>query len=242
MIKKLSIGLFVVAIASGAFFYYYWRQVTKLPEWYVDQAPTHQQTINLQDQAAIQTTKQELVNKIETDIQQQLASQSRDGLSKGQVEVKLNQQELNDLLVTSIAEKPGSSKLLAAAKGINTTIEDGKIESGVVVNTSEIPVETLGTSERTVLQKVLTTFPSLENRDVYIGIEGQPKLENGQLQFDDNTKIKVGNLSLTLAELSQRLGVPQEKIERQLALKLEGFDIRDLELVDNQVVVKGAVN
>lgn len=242
MLKKFGIAVFLTAIASGAIFYYYWLQLTKLPEWYVEQTPTHYQAINLQDPQAIKTTKQELIEKIETDIQQQLALNPRGELGKREVEVKLNEQELNDLLVTSIAEKPGSNKLLTAAKGINTTITDGKIESGVIVNTSEIPRESLGAQERTLLKKVITTFPSLENRDVYIGISGQPKLANGKLQLDDNTQIKVGNLSLTLPELAQRLGVPPEKIEQELALKLHNFDIRDLELVDNQVIVKGSVN
>ncbi len=47
-----------------------------------------------------------------------------------------------------------------------------------------------------------------------------------------------------IAELSQRLGIPQEKIEQRLRLELElgRLKINDIEIKENNASLKGSVN
>jgi hypothetical protein len=51
-------------------------------------------------------------------------------------------------------------------------------------------------------------------------------------------------LSLSLAELSQRLGIPQEQLEQKLSLSLQlgRLKVNDMTLADDKVLVKGSVD
>jgi hypothetical protein len=43
------------------------------------------------------------------------------------------------LVVSSVAENTPNSKVLETTKGFNTTIKDGNLESGAVINVSRFP-------------------------------------------------------------------------------------------------------
>lgn len=138
-----------------------------------------------------------------------------------------------------------SADILAeAVKAVKTNIKDGKIESGAVVNISEIPTAHLRKEETAALTRVVKAFPTLNNREIYIGIEGKPTIENGELKFDENTKLKVGNLSFTQAELSKKLGIPESQIRQvsNIELQLGKLKVNDIELTDDKALLKGSVN
>ncbi|MBD1899054.1 hypothetical protein NDI44_07605 [Trichocoleus sp. DQ-A3] len=270
---KKSIFLFLLlALGSFSVVYYYWKQATQLPEWYVTKEKTTNpqvRQINFRNEAEVQTVKDRLQRNVDAKIENSIgASQGlptklgrRDGgdektaidkitenpqaeLGTQNIEIDLSEHEVNDLVISTIAKDKNTSKLLASTKGLNTTIKNGQVESGVVFNVSEVPKEELNQQEKELLEKVIKTFPFLEEKEVYIGVEGKPRVENGQLKLEEQTKIKVGNLSFTTAELSQRLGIPQEKIEQRLKLELElgRLKINDIEIKENNASLKGSVN
>ncbi|MBD2741148.1 hypothetical protein [Coleofasciculus sp. FACHB-1120] len=272
---KKSIFLFsLLAFGSFAVVYYYWKQATQLPEWYISKEKTttaQAAQIDFRNEAEVKTVKARLQRnvdaKIENSIEARQGLQSelsrRDGggdekaetnrisnnnpqaeLGNQNIEIDLSEKEVNDLVISTIAKDENSSKFLASTKALNTTIKNGQLESGVVFNVSEVPKEELNQQEKQLLEKVVKTFPFLEEKEVYIGVEGKPKVEDGQLKLDGQTKIKVGNLSFTTAELSQRLGIPQEKIEQRLKLELElgRLKINDIEIKENNASIKGSVN
>jgi len=231
------VGVISLLITTGiiAGLYYYWRQATALPNWYTKQA----NMINISNtgsQLEVQQTTEKLEAKI-TAINQQLAN-SKD------VEIQLNENELNNLLALEIAEKSNKARLAKAVKAVKTDIVDGKLKSGAIVNISEIPTTQLGRSEAAALTKVIKSFPTLEDRQVYIGVEGNPILKNGQLVFDENSKIKIGNLSFTQAELSEELGIPESKIKQytKLQLQVDKLKVNDIKLTDDKALLKGSVN
>lgn len=208
--KKIGIILLVLIAAPLSIAYYYWQQATKLPDWY-----TADKTIAPQksDGAELEIeVPQEMLEK-KTPTGTQVSSGKR-------VEVKLDEKKLNDLLISQISQNVANGELSRAVKGSNTTIQNGKVESGAILNISEIPVDRLEANEKAALKKAIKTFPTLKNKEVYVGIEGKPKAENGQLAFDDNTNIKLGNLSFTVLELSNKLGVPKERVEKAINLDL----------------------
>jgi hypothetical protein len=102
----------------------------------------------------------------------------------------------------------------------------------------------MGKSEVPELTKVIKAFPILEDREVYISIEGRPILKNGQLRFDENSNIKVGNLSFTQAELSEKIGIPESKINQftKLQFQVDKLKVNDIKLIDDKALLKGTVN
>ncbi|UBF27686.1 hypothetical protein K9N68_07150 [Kovacikia minuta CCNUW1] len=137
--------------------------------------------------------------------------------------------------------KTESQTLAKAIKGVNTTVQDGKIESGAVVNLGSVPIDQLSSNERSFVTKLIETFPVLGDRNVYIGIEGKPSVVNGQVMLNDNTRIKIGDLSFSPAELSQRLGIPEDQIRQRIHLEVQlgRLKVSDIQLEGDRAVVRG---
>ncbi|MBD2019981.1 hypothetical protein H6F43_07245 [Leptolyngbya sp. FACHB-36] len=262
MQRILIVVLLIVGGASAGLFYA-WRQATQLPSWYAEQSTT-------QPIAAEPSPLNNAPNDTPNDVaiapspsnrsqtpaspqavqspQQQLEARVAEGLQKTSdrknVTVQLGQRDLNHLLGAEIARKAKDSGFGSAVKGVNTTIQNGKIESGAVVNLAEIPLEQLPSSERDTLSKLVQSFPNLGNQQFYIGVEGKPIVKNGQVQWDDNTRVKLGNLSLTTAEIAERFGVPEAEVRRQIEMRLRlgELKVNDIEVVGDQAIIQGAAD
>ncbi|MEL6880883.1 MAG: hypothetical protein AAFP09_10180 [Cyanobacteria bacterium J06607_10] len=155
-------------------------------------------------------------------------------------EVAISESELNDLMTAAIESQPSLVPVLEASKGVTTTIEDGRIESGLVMNISEIPSGMLPAEAEEALEEMRTTFPFLANRDVYIGIEGSPKVVDGAMSLDD-TNVRFGQLKLPIGSVAGQLGVSQEVIEAEIAAVLEaqGLTPEDIQVYDGEIVITG---
>ena len=171
-----------------------------------------------------------------------LTSTEHETSNKKNVEVELNNQEVNELMMKTISEHTSYSPV-TRVPSLHTTIKDGVLESGTVVNLAKISSNQLAAKETEALGKIIKSFPFLGNKQIYVGISGNPQIENGQLKWDNNTQIKLGNLSLSLAELSQQLGIPQEKLEQKLnlSLPLGRLKVNDMEVIDDKVLLRGSV-
>ncbi|MGD2184318.1 hypothetical protein [Lusitaniella coriacea] len=231
MLKKISWVLLILTLGSFATLYYYWRQLTRVPEWY------SAQTI---ESIEIPQTEAQPINfsNIHSEVRQKIAQSPKNS----ELELQLNAQQINELVVSSIAENPKGRELLKAAKGINTTINEDNVEIGMIVNTTELQASPFGSKEKVALNKILQDIPTLQNRDIYIGIESLPQVEGGRLQVDPNTQIKVGNLSFSIAEISQKLGVSPEKIIEKVNQNLDNLTVNDLTLEEDTVRITGSVN
>jgi hypothetical protein len=237
----------VVGTASGV--YYFWRQLTQLPEWYT-KGETSPKTY-----AQIQKSADAVEKRIEAKV---LASPQSVQVSpntiaapnalpdqpsqeNSSVQVALNSQELNDLLVTKITEKSGGQPLPNSVKGFHTVVKDDKLKTGAVVDVKELKDSGLGSKQQALLTEITQKIP-MNDRKVYIGVEGKPEMQNGKLRFDQNAKIQIGNMSFTIAEVASRLGVPPEKVQDQLNLemKLRGLDIKDIDFRDGNAILRGA--
>ena len=244
--KKLFFMLLLLFFGGFALLSYYWRQLTQLPTWYTPSAPSVNLNFELQDQGPAKDAKDALIGRIETEMVQQSAVEYSnppenppENLPENlPVEVELTAEEFNTL----VAAEPTAREILQFAKGFNTTIDDGALESGIVINLTDVSTENLDPQRQEILQQVIQTFPGLENRDVYIGIEGQPKIEDGQLQWDQNTQIKVGDLSLSLEAAAQQLGLSLEGLQQLISLELGSLNISDIELTEQGFLIRGVVD
>ncbi|MBD2040027.1 hypothetical protein [Microcoleus sp. FACHB-672] len=264
--KKVSLIILSLSIGVVGIVYYQWQQFTNLPEWYTQQAQASPNLINFKNPEEVKEAKTQLEGKIDAylvskESQPVLEEPKNDSPFNTQpivgsanaaagktfdpdsVAINLDATEFNTLVVSNLVENARSSPLLESAEGFKTTIKNGAIEAGVVLNISQIPTDQLAAGERTAFNKAIQTFPFMENRQVYLALEGKPSLEQGTLKFDDNTKVKVGNLSMTLSELSQKLGIPQEQLNQKINLELSlgRLKINDIKFEGDRALIRGAV-
>lgn len=232
--KRLLIAVSLAVAGIGAVAFYYWQQATQLPAWYTSNQlnPSTQPSQTVAPIAEPPTTDTQSLN---TSNRPQLSSQpsaiatqpakkantQSQGASKPPTKTQLHQTELARLFTNEIERKADRKKLGAALKGANTTMQNGNVQSGAVVNFKDISPEQLPPDERAFFTKLVSAFPALGQQSFYIGIEGKPTMKNGQAQLNDDVRIKLGNLSFTPAQLSERLGVPEEQIRQQIQLQVQ---------------------
>ena len=214
--KMMLVGLAIAAAAIGGGVGYTAMQTTSLPDWY-SQAQSNQTAEGLNSSDAV------VVEPIN-------AAPGDTVISSG---------ELNQMVTDAIASEP-YAPLLEVAKGVNTSIEKGRIESGLVMNLSELPLESLPTEGQQAVEQLTEKFPLLANRDVYIGLEGRPEVVDGALSLDD-THLKIGQMKLPIGSIASQLGVSQAEIEGQLGalLQQQGIAPEAVQVVDGQLVIKG---
>ncbi|MCY6489987.1 hypothetical protein [Leptolyngbya sp. GGD] len=236
----------VLGTASGI--YYFWRQLTQLPEWYAQGEKNPKTYAQIQKSgAAVEKKIEEKAqsipqpNRVSPDTKIVAnASPDKPSSPNSNVQVALNSQELNDLLVTKITEKSGGQPLPNSVKGFHTSLKDDKLKTGAVVDVQELKNSGLGSKQQNLLSEITQKIP-MSDRKVYIGVEGKPEMQNGKLRFDQNAKIQIGNMSFTIAEVANRLGIPAAKVQEQLniEMKLRGLDIKDIDFKDGNAILRG---
>jgi uncharacterized protein YdgA (DUF945 family) len=107
-----------------------------------------------------------------------------------------------------------------------------------VINPAKLKTLDLPRQQQAMVERVVSKFPQLKDQDIYIGIEGQPKLENGQLTLPNNSQVRIGNLTFTLSEVAQKLGVDPTRLQQSLNLNIDELNLQDLQFKENEVILK----
>lgn len=238
--KKLILISLLCSCGGIAFVYYYWQQATQLPDWYKAQSTLTRAKYDSNSSEALIAAQTQLQEKVKISIAKSRAiavdntlalgshrysqpeplkefnsdSLQQESSTNKSIEIELNNQEVNALVMTTIAQDQRFSSVLANTPGLNTSIKDGILEIGTVINLANFPNNQLAEREIAALDKMITTLPFLEKQKLYVAISGQPKIENGKIKLDKNTNIKIGNLNLSVPELAQRLGISSEKLNK----------------------------
>ncbi len=217
--------IFGAIAGTAAAIAFYWNRATALPTWYA----------SAEDPSLLGAGAENL-------LQAKLAS--GDGVRYGennQVEITLSEAELNQVIVAELARSPETSRFLQAAQGINTTIDGDRINGGVVFNMRDLPTQDLPPDGQRVVQQAVNNLPMLRERDIYVGVEGSPRLENGRLVFDEDTRIRLGNMRLTVPEVARLLGISPAQLQEQidLALPQAGLVLDGIEFVDGNAILRG---
>jgi hypothetical protein len=235
-LKLIGMILLLFLGVSGASLYYFWREATQLPEWYVNK-PANKSTNDLDKANPKVIAKQ---------VEQKIKAQTERGKQNGKpanVEVNLTSAELSQLVAAKLTEKTEKAHLSQAIKGMDTKIANDRLKTGAVVDLSTIKPNDIGDRGKTLLNEVTQKFPALANREVYIGIEGKPQIDQGHLKFDASTRVQVGQLSFTVTELADRLGIPEATLLEKINLNLDlnGLKVDAIELKGDNAVLKGAI-
>ncbi|MFL9453401.1 hypothetical protein AB0758_20000 [Tolypothrix bouteillei VB521301_2] len=243
MLKRLLFLISLSVTGTGAVFFFFWYQVTQLPDWYktsqtqsasppqsANVAPPTDQTKQLQ-KAQKQQAQKQVLHKISNHLKS----------SKAKGEVQLDADEVNALIDSGIAQSTNKSHLAQAVVSTKTHIENGKIMTGAVIDLRAIPFNELQKGEQIVVSKLLSAIPILRYHAVYVEVEGKPTLRNKQVSLDDTTRIKLGSISFSLLDLSKRFGFSEERLNQQVAKKLENLpvEVDEVEVVGDRLVVRG---
>ncbi|MEM8502384.1 MAG: hypothetical protein AAF716_04450 [Cyanobacteria bacterium P01_D01_bin.1] len=155
-------------------------------------------------------------------------------------DVVISAAELNQMVTDAIATHPNSAPVLNITEGVTTVIEGDRIKSGARINLSDIPLESLPTEGQQAVERITQTFPFLNDRKVYVGIEGRPSVVDGQISLA-NTNVRLGQLKLPIADIASQYGFSQTDIEQQLSALLEqqGLTPEDIRVVDGRLVISG---
>ncbi|WP_448601824.1 hypothetical protein [Thermoleptolyngbya sp.] len=210
----IAAGVAIGALAATALSV---RQVSQVPDWYATESPT------------VATTPSP--TPLSPDVFESLITSG--------APVELDGSQVNQIVTAAIAQSPEGQALLQ--NGFSTTVEDGKIKGGVVVNLSELPTEGLTEQERAALDRVLAFVPVLGRRGVYLGIEGSPTVQNGKLRLDENMSVKVGNLSLPASVVASQLGLSLNEVESRINAEVEarGIDLQEVRVEGDRLIING---
>lgn len=214
MLKKLLILVSIAIVGGFAAGFYYWRQVTGLPDWYQSQKNTTEQ---------IESEKQTTNIKVTG--------------TNNNATLQLDREDINRLLEKKISENSQDNQLLRSVKSIQANLDKNTLEVGGVFNASEISEENLDEIQKVILAKTLQSFPQLKTIDIYVGLVGQPKIENGRFILDKDSKLKVGKLSFTLDEFAQKFGLSTEQLQQYINLEIAQLNIHELKLNNDKITI-----
>ena len=122
--------------------------------------------------------------------------------------------ELRNFHKRAAAKNPDVKAVIKASKA---TFEDGVLEAGVVADLTKLPTDKLNDQQQSLYQRARSAFPSLTDRDVYIGVvDPSPVFKDGHLEVGPSAKVKIGNLTYSLDAAAEKLGMTPDKLRAEL--------------------------
>lgn len=189
MWKKLAIFLLVLLVAVIGVVVYLFTQVTALPDWYTELS--HEDAPAAAEGAG---------GKLEW------APAAGGGSTK--------KKELRNFHRRAAKKNPD---VKAVIKASNASYEDGTLEAGVVADLTKLPTDKLNDQQQSLYQRARSAFPSLTDRDVYIGVvDPSPVFKDGRLEVGPSAKVKIGNLTYSLDAAAEKLGMAPDKLRAEL--------------------------
>ena len=241
MLKKIGLVAFLLLLGGGGWLANTWQQVTQLPDWYsrdstaAEPKPSVLRSAQVDDPSEVDNLAFKLQKKVDRVL---MANPS----GRQQIPtVKLTAQEFNQFVVTSLPTEARSPEVISSVKAINTEIRDSRIKSGVILDTATLPLDQLPPDYRLAVTSLLQSFPALRDKEIYIGMEGQPRLQQRKIVFGENARLVVGNLRFSYGDISDRINIPPEVIEQMVNLQLGRLQVEDLDFKDRSAILKGKV-
>ncbi|AIE73788.1 MULTISPECIES: hypothetical protein [unclassified Synechocystis] len=211
MLKKILIFLVLSAIAGVGVSYYFWQRATRIPAWF-------------------EAEKSSLPMSVPEDLLQEKIHQevAQAGDRQKPIEVTLTEKELGQVLQTKVGNQLSHGQ---SVPRIQTRIKEERLEVGTVLDPEMLNNSQLSPDQQRIIDRVLPLLPN-QNQPFYIGIEGNPQVQQGQLLLAENSRIKIGDLSFSVDDVAQRLNIPREKLNGLLQINVNDLDLEDLQIQD----------
>lgn len=216
------LGLFglVGVFAGGAIG---WQQATSLPNWYTEDsvAPPEADTV-------YQSARR---------VEQKLKT-----LQNPQTTVTLNSREISDMVTAVVSESNRQSQIPEAVRGVNAQLADGKVKAGAVIDFGKLQASDLTNQKQQTIVTTLKRLPGISDRQLYIGIESIPTVRNGRFELDPQTRLQIGNLSLSLDEAAKYTGIQpqrlQAEVNRAIPIAMSDVRLQEVNIQNNTLVLQ----
>lgn len=210
-IHKIALIFLATLGLAGAGAYYFWRQFTAVPDWYTAE-------MNVQSETTYNNSEDTKGDEQKPEENFSSSLDSGESLSK--------QQELDQIINRELSNNQRIQPFLKASQGVRTKVENNQLEIGTVIQPSAISKDELEGSEKNILEQAMDSFPRFNQQQVYVGLSGNFEVDaNGELILDENTKVRIGNMHLSLAEASRRLGVNPEMVQQKLQENIQHLEL-----------------
>jgi hypothetical protein len=216
------------AAAAGAAAAYYWHRATALPTWYTASTLENDLATTVNSNQPLLETKLATGDGVEYTNDQQ-------------VTITLTEPEFNQLIQERLSQSPSLAPMVNASQGIKATIAGDRLQAGMVINPSQIPLDHLPPDADQKVKDTLEALPLLGDRDLYVGITGSPRVENGRLILGEDIRIQIGNVKLSMAEVARLTGLSTDQLTEQIniALPQTGLTLDGLEFINDQMILRG---
>lgn len=128
---------------------------------------------------------------------------------------------------------------MTSVKAMNTKIEAGQLQTGIVVDTAALPLDQLPSEYQTTVKGLLQSFPVLQDKEIYVGVEGKPQIQQGKVVLGKEARLVLGNVRFSYADLRDRINLPSDLLDNPVNLQLGQLQIQDLNFQDQAVILKG---
>lgn len=247
----LLMGLMVFAAVAGGSFAYGWYSITPGPNSDASETVPADEAVavSLDDGPDLQSDLQPEDRRLAISpdslssglpITEQLSNLTRID-ENGQITVALDELQLTQLMYEALLSQPQAAQIFAHAQSLSTALNSDRIETGAVLNLSEIPLEGLSAELQTALTQLTSVAPMLAERDIYIGLVARPQVQDGRVYLDQDLKLKLGQFTLPVADVADQLGLSTSDIEQRLntILNQQGYILDTIEVIDEQLVITG---
>lgn len=209
MLRRLAVVVLVLLVAGGAWLAYTFHQATALPDWY-DPADLAQEEAP--------------ASEIGWVVVPEAGERAQPPTTEVPAPKRAKRRVLRNFHLRSAAKNPAARKAVRASRAV---YEDGRLEAGLVINVSEIDRGKLKKADREFYERALEAFPSLKNRDVYVGIEDEPSTADGYLQLGPDTQVRIGDLRYSLNRVARKLGLSRAKVRKQINAEFVRLKLTD---------------
>jgi hypothetical protein len=151
----------------------------------------------------------------------------------------VNSQELTAIAASETDRLSQTYGIPGVARSISAHIADGKLEGGITVNLSALPPNSLSSQERSVLESALKAIPELGKQDIYIGVSGQPIVQDGQVEWGPNLRVHVGGLALSVEQIAQQVGINEADLRQELNQVLAQLKVSSLAIEGDKLHIQG---
>lgn len=237
----LLISLVIASAVAGGSFAYGWYSVTNpstRENSKTEAVPTARADSSISNLPQTHRSIAPETQSDERSIEQQLSVLVNEN---GQVSLTLDELQLNQLINDALLSQPNAAQILANARSLETTIKGELIETGTVLNLSELPQEGLPADIQAGLAQLISVAPMLANRDIYFGVIARPRLQDGRLQLAQDLKFKLGQFTLPLSDVADQIGISTSDIEQHLnaVINQQGITLETVEILNDQLVITG---
>ncbi len=166
------------------------------------------------------------------------AARKRGRSQPEEIRLRLHESDLRDLAIAGLARHAQGRRVLELAQQIRAEIDHGEIGLELIVNLSEVPRDQLSDRERETIEKIEDLLPLIGSNDLPIGFYGSPQASRGRIRLGGKPWMKVSVLKLSLATVSERLGISEQDLENSLEIEWPGFEVLDVTVEDGALELR----